>query len=93
MKQLSDRVRRRLFSMQDGKCALCGGQMSLSRADKNYATFDHIIPLSRGGTSRNENLRVTHADCNVKRGASVSEAERKVLTKGHRRLLARAGLL
>lgn len=87
------RTRRGLFSEQKGKCALCGGQMSLVVSSENYATFDHIVPVSCGGTDRKENLRLAHAECNVKRGAVVSAAERKVLTRRQRLVLARAGIL
>lgn len=41
--------------------------------------FDHVIPLSRGGSHTADNIRVTHAVCNMRKGARVltpSESKR-----------------
>ena len=32
------------------------------------ATFDHVQPVSHGGTWDEENLRLAHRDCNERRG-------------------------
>ncbi len=47
----------------DGKCAYCGGAFSLSRL-----TIDHIVPLSKGGSWRNENITVACDSCNQAKG-------------------------
>lgn len=39
----------------------------------NEVEFDHVIPFSRGGPTRAENLKLTHRDCNRKKQASVDE--------------------
>jgi len=40
------------------------------------ASIDHVIPLSRGGSNRVSNLRLTHIGCNNKKGSKlVSEYE------------------
>jgi 5-methylcytosine-specific restriction endonuclease McrA len=33
------------------------------------ATFDHLIPVSDGGTDAPVNLRLAHLSCNSRRGA------------------------
>jgi 5-methylcytosine-specific restriction endonuclease McrA len=45
-------------------CGICGRLV----IDARTAHIDHIVPLSKGGTDRLLNLRVTHAACNMSRG-------------------------
>ena len=33
--------------------------------------LDHLVPISRGGTSESNNLAVTHSVCNKKRGSRI----------------------
>lgn len=35
--------------------------------------FDHMIPISRGGRSTAENLRLVHRDCNRRKGNTLEE--------------------
>lgn len=35
------------------------------------ATVDHIVPRARGGSNREDNLQLAHADCNSERGADL----------------------
>lgn len=53
------KVKRRL--LKDAVCAQCGTTESL--------TIDHIVPLSKGGTHRIENLQVLCYPCNQAKGA------------------------
>ena len=46
----------------NGCCAYCGGQ---------YESIDHVVPLSRGGTSWPANFRSACLKCNRKKGATV----------------------
>ena len=41
------------------KCAICGKNMP-----KNDRTYDHVIPLSKGGTGHIANLQIVHLSCN-----------------------------
>lgn len=73
-----NRLRRILvLQARDGEgCAICGAPFS----DKNPPTFDHIIPLSKGGPSTLENLQLAHQLCNNRRadtgGSEWSRAHR-----------------
>lgn len=61
----------RLMARDGTACAICGGYLDRSVRDHDhpqYVTFDHIVPRSRGGDSKLENLRLAHRLCNTKRG-------------------------
>lgn len=49
-------------------CYLCTGEVL--PAD---VSFDHVIPLSRGGAHAESNLRVTHSGCNSRKHAKLLE--------------------
>jgi len=65
-----------LWTAQSGCCALCGKVMLRNRFDaphariwsKHRATFDHIMPRSKGGADTAENLQLVHARCNKIKG-------------------------
>ncbi|MHA7857702.1 MAG: HNH endonuclease [Henriciella sp.] len=65
-----------LWIVQSGLCALCGAPMLQNRFQapharvwgKQRATIDHIIPKSKGGSDRAENLQLAHARCNKIKG-------------------------
>lgn len=62
------RVRRALRKRDGNLCVLCrqglGGKLSI----------DHVIPVSRGGTSHPENLRLVHHACNEYRQTHDGDA-------------------
>ena len=68
-----------LWTAQAGLCALCGEVMLQNRFEaphanvwaKRRATFDHIIPKSKGGPDARENLQLAHAQCNKIKGNRV----------------------
>lgn len=68
--------RRRVAQLvkQDWRCGLCGG--SVLRSD---ATWDHLVPLSRGGTGLRDNLVVAHKSCNRDKGHLTLGEYRAVL--------------
>jgi 5-methylcytosine-specific restriction endonuclease McrA len=45
-------------------CHLCDRRIA-----KSELHFDHVIPLSQGGTHSEDNVRVAHRTCNLKKGA------------------------
>lgn len=61
-------VYRMLAKQNDGEvpCFVCGRPVSF-----NEATLEHVVPLSKGGTDDFENLSISHAHCNHRRGAKA----------------------
>lgn len=57
-----------VFGKTAGTCTYCGAPLEL-------ATFhmDHLIPKSRGGSGRRDNLAPSCGPCNVKKGAKTAQ--------------------
>jgi 5-methylcytosine-specific restriction endonuclease McrA len=50
--------------LRDGKrCYLCGGVI-----DPGYLTFEHVVPLVKGGPHAESNIYVAHKGCNQRKG-------------------------
>ncbi len=65
------KVRNQLLESQNGECAVCGEQMGIeSQGMLGIATFDHIIPQSKGGDYSPSNICLAHKICNSLRGDS-----------------------
>lgn len=69
-------LRAELFARQRGLCHLCGKEMTLERnrydkrgVSRQFATFDHVIPHSEGGTTHVSNLKLAHRGCNNARNS------------------------
>lgn len=58
----------RIYQRDGDICYLCGRKVL-----KKERHVDHVVPLSRGGTHTEDNLRVTHARCNLIKGAALVE--------------------
>lgn len=69
--------RKRLWDAQGGCCWLCGLRMSLvkdapdTKPNPAYATFDEILPKSRGGARVEKNQALAHRDCNSMRSSGI----------------------
>ena len=48
------------------RCHICR-----TAVDRKGLHFDHVIPLSKGGEHRVENIAVAHGRCNVRKSATV----------------------
>jgi 5-methylcytosine-specific restriction endonuclease McrA len=55
---------RDVYRAHDGKCGICGEHVPLLRA-----SFDHIVPLVKGGPHVLSNLQPAHVACNSRKGA------------------------
>lgn len=59
--------KRRLFNLikeQDGLCSICGNIIK-------EPTFDHVIPLSKGGKNDKSNLAAACKKCNYDKGDKI----------------------
>lgn len=56
---IARKVKHKLAVKSGGICPICGEPMS-----EEEQTLDHIIPLSRGGTNDESNMRMVHERCN-----------------------------
>ena len=61
-----------ILKRDDYTCYLCGGKVDLNAAHNMkedgwelYPHLDHVIPLSKGGDDTPDNVRTTHAKCNM----------------------------
>lgn len=63
------RKRKILFEIQNGKCAVCGKRLQIDnpQSRNDYLTFDHILPVSRGGSNGLMNLQGLCYDCNYQK--------------------------
>lgn len=61
------RKRKRLY-YQKGitRCYVCDNHMEFEET-----TLEHIIPLAKGGSNRDDNLSLSHEKCNLEKGAGV----------------------
>lgn len=67
-------IRHRDIYVRDGWiCGICGEQIdaALGYPDAMSASLDHIIPLSRGGAHRADNVQAAHLRCNNRKGNRV----------------------
>ena len=64
----SNDVNKLLYKEANGKCALCGREMTLDQV-----TLDHIIPLAKNGPDRVDNLQICCNGCNLLKGAALPE--------------------
>ncbi|QQP96459.1 HNH endonuclease [Lysobacter enzymogenes] len=49
-------------------CFVCG-----KHVPRQWATLEHVLPLSKGGTDEMSNLSISHAKCNHRRGNTNEE--------------------
>lgn len=54
-----------VYKRDNETCHLCGQWVSV-----HDMTLDHVVPLARGGSHTYDNIKLAHAVCNSKKGAS-----------------------
>jgi 5-methylcytosine-specific restriction endonuclease McrA len=57
---IPDEVKICVWNRDGGKCVKCGSQMNLE--------YDHIIPISKGGSNTARNIQLLCEECNRKKG-------------------------
>ena len=62
------RFRIELHAAQDGKCAICDTILLATGQDSHV---DHIIPVSKGGSSERDNLQLLCPTCNIVKGNKI----------------------
>jgi len=68
---VSKRIRKVVFERDNYKCLVCG-------TDKNL-TLDHIIPRSKGGSNKINNLQVLCKYCNLAKGdTTINYSQNKI---------------
>jgi len=67
--RLTEEEKKLLIKSQGNRCALTNA--AIYYGDDLH--FDHIIPLAVGGSDTIDNIQVTHADANRKKGANLSQ--------------------
>jgi hypothetical protein len=60
---IPERVRHEVWRRDQGRCVDCGSRERLE--------FDHIIPISRGGSNTARNIELRCEACNRRKSASV----------------------
>lgn len=68
------------------KCHLCGKDVDLTATRRvgffgweNGLHLDHVVPLSRGGSDELDNVKPSHARCNIKKSNMPTPAVPKFL--------------
>lgn len=61
--QIPDDVKQLVWHRDGGRCRGCGSAGELQ--------YDHVIPVSMGGGSTEDNLQILCGPCNRRKGASV----------------------
>lgn len=59
-------VKMTIYKAYNGKCCRCGKELETWEM-----TIDHILPISRGGTSDIDNLQLMCKSCNSKKGTRI----------------------
>jgi 5-methylcytosine-specific restriction endonuclease McrA len=72
---LTRKIKIALCEAQNWRCCHCGCILSLNpnHPHKTFATFEHVVPRSEGGSDLRENLVIACWLCNNERGAKLIE--------------------
>lgn len=67
-------VRSKLYFRDKGLCQICNQPVLIDVAypDPQCLSIDHIVPISKGGTSSIKNLQITHLRCNLAKSNTLN---------------------
>ncbi len=74
--------KQKLVITQKGKCIYCGERFSRPRVAgkrKKFMTFDHYIPLSKGGDHSENNIVLACFACNQEKGDCMPSLSKEEL--------------
>ena len=69
---IDNKKRLKILKRDNFKCKLCG-----RGSDETTLHIDHVVPLSKGGSSKTSNLQVLCRECNQGKGAKEMKKEVK----------------
>ena len=73
VKRSGPNILEQIYKEQGGVCFLCLGRLPPiddTTCDKRLRpTLEHVVPVSKGGTNKWENLTVAHSWCNNEKGS------------------------
>jgi len=75
MSKWRKRIRFYLWNQQRGLCAWCNRKTTFKKNSPEFASIDHIIPTSKGGTNRRTNLQILCSRCNTNKADRVPSEE------------------
>ncbi len=65
--------RKHLWDLGHRNCFVCGKEF----VSLEETTLEHKVPLALGGWNRNDNLALSHEECNHNRGCSLKVGDRE----------------
>lgn len=74
-----------------GRCAYCG--CNIMQEKQHGATFDHVLPVVKGGATAKENLLLCCFNCNQAKGSLTLEEFREKRLEELQRIVKQSGLL
>lgn len=74
-----------------GRCAYCGCKIIDEKT--HGATFDHVVPLVKGGSTSKDNLLLCCFDCNQAKGKLTLEEFRQKRLNDLQTMIKKSGLL
>lgn len=62
-----------VLALHGPTCHICGENIDvrIGRMEQDGLTFDHVVPLAKGGSHTADNLKPAHRRCNVRKGARI----------------------
>ena len=89
--QLSNYMRNFAIMRTYGRCAYCG--KAIVDEKQHGATFDHVLPLSKKGTTSKDNILLCCFECNQEKGSLSLEEFRAKKQTALNKMLKKSGLL